>query len=335
MLEQFFQNTSVTPAQTMAIKFRNNSFLIIGRAGLDLYADPPGSEIEHAVAFQAALGGSAANIAVALTKQGCKTALLTSVSNDAVGRYTQNQLQNYGVDTQYIRTISGEVRTSLAVVETRTENCQSVIYRNGAADFQLNSSDLQYVPIENYAAIIVTGTALAIEPSRSAIMQLLHKASKATVPIILDVDYRPYSWSSRAEAQRVCADAAGLCNIVVGNDVEFGVLAGEGDGLQLAQKMAFDGNRLIIYKKGELGCTTFAGQDTFETPIFLVKALKPTGAGDGFMGGFIAGLVANMSVARAVERGAATAAIVVTRVGCSTAMPDSYEVDAFLRERNN
>ena len=45
-------------------------FLVIGRAGMDLYADPPGTRIEEATQFTAALGGSSANIAVALTRQG-------------------------------------------------------------------------------------------------------------------------------------------------------------------------------------------------------------------------------------------------------------------------
>jgi 5-dehydro-2-deoxygluconokinase len=40
-------------------------FPVLGRAGMDLYADPPGTRTEEAH-FTSALGGSAANIAVAL-----------------------------------------------------------------------------------------------------------------------------------------------------------------------------------------------------------------------------------------------------------------------------
>ncbi len=119
-------------------RLRKNSFLVVGRAGLDLYADPPGTEIENAKGFQAALGGSAANIAVAIhADKAALAALLTAVSDDAVGRYTMKALAGYGVDTAYIKTVGGEARNSLAVVETRAENCQSVIYRNGAADFEV------------------------------------------------------------------------------------------------------------------------------------------------------------------------------------------------------
>jgi hypothetical protein len=52
-------------------RLSGRNFLVIGRAGMDLYADPPGTTIENATAFTTALGGSSANIAVALTRQGC------------------------------------------------------------------------------------------------------------------------------------------------------------------------------------------------------------------------------------------------------------------------
>jgi len=117
-------------------RLRGKGFLVIGRAGMDLYADPPGTEIEDAVQFTAALGGSSANIAAGLCRMGCDAALVTCVSDDAVGRYCLKQLDNYGIDRRFVRSVAGEARNSLAVVETRLENTQSVIYRNNAADFQ-------------------------------------------------------------------------------------------------------------------------------------------------------------------------------------------------------
>jgi 5-dehydro-2-deoxygluconokinase len=314
-----------------------DGFLVIGRAGLDLYADPPGTKMEDALSFTAALGGSAANIAVALSRQGCKAALMTRVSDDAVGRYTLKQLTHYGVSARHVSAIGGEARNSLAVVETRAENCQSVIYRNDAADFQLNQADVESVDFNSFAAVILTGTALAKEPSRSAAMKAARLAKAAGCTLIIDLDYRPYSWLSKAEAQTVCLKAANLCDIIVGNDEEFAVLAAsssdgkdDGNGLALAMALAKRAGRIVVYKRGAKGCTTFAGGSSFETPVFQVVALKPTGAGDAFMGGFLAGLVAAEALASAVQRGAATAAIVVTRIGCAPAMPDAKDVQAMI-----
>lgn len=122
---------------------KNNHFLVLGRAGLDLYADPPGTRVEEALAFSSALGGSAANIAVAISKLGGRVSLISCVSDDAVGRYILNQLKTYDVGCGHMHIVAGDARSSLAVVETRAENCQSVIYRNGASDFQLNENHVR------------------------------------------------------------------------------------------------------------------------------------------------------------------------------------------------
>ena len=53
-------------------QIKKNNFLIIGRAGIDIYPDPPGTKTEEANQFVAHLGGSSANIAVELTKLGGK-----------------------------------------------------------------------------------------------------------------------------------------------------------------------------------------------------------------------------------------------------------------------
>ena len=83
---------------------------------------------------------------------------------------------------------------------TISKNCQSVIYRNGAADFLLSPEQVAGIGMAGYAALIVTGTALAVEPSRAATLLAISQARAADVPVIFDVDYRPYSWVSAADA---------------------------------------------------------------------------------------------------------------------------------------
>jgi 5-dehydro-2-deoxygluconokinase len=307
---------------------KNNHFLVLGRAGLDLYADPPGTRTEEALAFSSALGGSAANIAVAISKLGGRASLISCVSDDAVGRYILNQLKAYGVGCEHMHVVAGEARSSLAVVETRAENCQSVIYRNGASDFQLNESHVQQIVFKDYGALIVTGTSLAVEPSRSATLKAMKLARDAGLPLIIDIDYRPYSWAGAAEASQIYSAAAAMCDVIIGNDVEFGVM---GEGLMLARKLA-QSTDVVIYKMGEKGSITFAEAQEFETGIYPVTALKPTGAGDAFMGAFITSYVAGVDIETCVRRGSAAAAIVVTKVGCAPAMPDTKELDQFMKD---
>ncbi|WP_085902889.1 5-dehydro-2-deoxygluconokinase [Kiloniella majae] len=314
-------------------KIKENNFVILGRAGMDLYPDPPGTKTEDAAQFVATLGGSSANIAVALVKHGCKASLVTSVSDDAVGRFTLNQLDKYGIDRRYIRQVGGEFRNSLALAETRIEDHQSVIYRNGAADFQMTVDCVEKIDFSPFAALITTGTVFAAEPSRSSAFHAITLAKQAGLPIIFDVDYRPYSWPSPDIASEVYSKVAALSDIIIGNDEEFDFMAGGKNlGLEKAQALAAEANRLIVYKMGEKGAITYTGVEEIHTGIYPVKALKPTGAGDAFMGGFIAALAQGLPIKECILRGSASAAIVVTRVGCSPAMPTPQELDEFLQE---
>lgn len=305
--------------------------LVIGRAGMDLYADPPGATIENAARFTTDLGGSAANIAVAIRRAGHPAAILTRVSDDAVGRFCLNRLDDYQVDRAHVRATRGEARNSLAVVETRLAGCQSVIYRNGAADFALTLSDVEAVDFSRYGALVATGTALAAQPSRSATFRAMELARAAGLDVVLDLDYRPYSWPSSTVAAEICARAAAICNVVVGNDVEFGLLAGDPDcGLDAARILIAEGVRLVIFKMGERGAITLTPEGELRTGIFQTSALKPTGAGDAFLGNLIAALSRGVPLRDAVLRGSAAAAMVVARVGCASAMPTDAELADFL-----
>lgn len=314
-------------------RLRLNAFAALGRVGMDLYADPPGTRIEDARGFTVALGGSAGNIAVALARQGARAQLISAVSDDAVGRYCLAELGRYGVGSDHVRVVGGEARNSLAVTETRAEGCQVVLYRNQAADFLLSEAQIDAVDFAALGALIVTGTALAAEPSRAATRLAMKRARDAGALVVLDLDYRAYSWPSRKEAALVCEDAAWASDIVIGNDEEFGLLAGGiAAGQDLAAELAM-GAAFVTYKKGAEGSVTFAGGARIETPVYPVAALKPMGAGDGFMGGLMAGLARGIDLATALRRGSASAAMIVAGIGCAPASPDTAELDHFLAAR--
>ncbi len=315
------------------MRLTGNRFLVIGRAGMDLYPDPPGTRTEDATRFVACLGGSSANIAVAITRLGGQTDLVTCVSDDAIGRFTLNELDRYGIGRAHVRSVGGEARNTLAIVETRTLDHQSVIYRNGAADFEMTVEDVEWVDYTRYDALITTGTVLAAEPSRTAAFRAFDLARAAGLPLIFDIDYRPYSWPSAAIAADVYSRAGAMCDVIVGNDVEFGFMAGDHDrGRAKAQSLVADGARIAVYKMGENGAVTFTPDAEIATGIYRTHALKPTGAGDSFMGGFVMGLAGGLPVRDAVLQGSAAAAMVVARVGCAPAMPDRAELADFLRD---
>ncbi|WP_425093398.1 5-dehydro-2-deoxygluconokinase [Tropicimonas sp. S265A] len=310
-----------------------NSFAVFGRAGMDLFPDPPGTRTREAAQMSCDLGGSSANIAAGLCKFGARAALITSVSDDAVGWFCLTRLHHYGVETTYVRRISGEYRTSLAVYESRVEDHQSVIYRNGAADFQVTREDVDAVPLADFGAFITAGTVFAADPSRDAAFHAFDKAHAAGLPVLFDIDYRPYSWPSAEVAADVLSRAGDASDMIVGNDEEFGFMAGDmAKGLQKAQDLASEADRLIVYKMGEKGAITFYRGQEIKTGIYEVTALKPTGAGDSFMAGLLSGLASGLDLRDAVLRGSACAAIVVARPGCAPAMPTEDQLKAFLSD---
>ena len=311
-------------------KIQENNFLIIGRAGVDMYPEPPGTKTENATHFVTHLGGSSANIAVALTKLGGNCMLLTSVSDDALGKLAINQLNYYKVDTSLIKFKKKESRISLAIVETRIEDHQSIIYRNKASDLLMSNEDINSVNFDDFSCLIFTGTCLASEPSRSASFLAIERAKSANIPIILDIDYRPYTWTSSEEASDIYMQASRSCDILIGNDDEFGILANNYEkGLKVAHTLSKEVS-IVVYKKGESGSITFFENKEIIKGIYPVKALKPTGAGDAFMGAFIGSLLNNKGVEESLDYGSASAAIVVTKVGCAPAMPLLNEIDEFL-----
>ena len=115
----------------------------------------------------------------------------------------------------------------------------------------------------------------------------------------------------------------------VGNNEEFDLIAGGSGGRDLAMALAGDG-ALVLYKMGEGGCDILEAGTLTHVGIFRVVPLKPFGSGDAFLGTLTAALAGGSDIEAAVARGAAAAAIAVSRRGCARAMPDAAEIDRLM-----
>ena len=128
---------------------KGNKFVVFGRAGMDMFAEPIGTKSEFSESFD--------RILVDVSKYLCwimqtwfEASLVTSVSDDAIGRFCVNRLNYYGVGTEYVKSVAGEFRTSLAIYESCIDNFQNVIYRNGAADFEVKPSEMDEVDYSQF-----------------------------------------------------------------------------------------------------------------------------------------------------------------------------------------
>lgn len=307
--------------------------LVIGRAGMDIYPEPPGTKIDEVQNFSTHLGGSAANTCVALSKLNVSSDLVTCISDDAIGNFIFNKLDEFNVGNKFCRKIDKKFQTQMAVVETILDNNQSILYRNNSCDLQLDRSDIDRINFEDYSSIFISGVTLSSNPSRDAVFLAVEKAAALKLPLIIDLDYRPYNWESDEKKSEVYKKIMNEMDIIIGNDLEFNIADNSSDGLKLAQTLIQKKPSIIIYKMGEKGSKVFTKDGEKNFGIYDVQAIKPTGAGDAFNGGFISSLYQDFSLEESVKRGSANAAIVVTKVGCSSAMPNSEELNQFINNK--
>tara|TARA_B100000963_G_C22621425_1_gene670148 strand:+ start:492 stop:1454 length:963 start_codon:yes stop_codon:yes gene_type:complete len=312
---------------------KSKKLLVIGRAGMDIYPEPPGTKISDVRDFSTHLGGSAANTCVALSKLDVSSDLITCISDDAIGEYIFKKLNDFNIGSDLCRKVDKKFQTQVAVVETILKNNQSILYRNNSCDLQLDIDDIDKINFQDYSAVFISGTALSSNPSREAVFYASQKASTFNIPLIIDMDYRPYNWESDEIKSNIYKKIMKQMDIIIGNDLEFNIANNSNDGLQLAKDFINEKPSIIIYKMGEKGSQVFTKERVLNFGIFKVEAIKPTGAGDAFNGGFISSLFQGFSLEDSIKRGSANAAIVVTKVGCSSAMPDSNELEKFINQQ--
>jgi len=120
-------------------------------------------------------------------------------------------------------------------------------------------------------------------------------------------------------------------DVIIGNDLEFNIADNSENGFLLAHDIINSKPSIVIYKMGEKGSVVITSEEPPQNyGIYPVQAIKPTGAGDAFNGGFLSSLIKGKTLEQSIKTGSASAAIVVTRVGCSSAMPSSSEVEEFI-----
>ena len=310
---------------------RNGPIITLGRAGLDLYPVPDGVKSAQATHFASDMGGSAGNIAAALARRQVSVGLLSCVSSDPAGDFVMSKLAELGVAAELVGRTTGLARTSLALAESRTSHCEVVIYRNDAADLHLSQDQFSHLLDKPHKALVITGTALSAGSSRALLLSKSASLAASGLPLILDIDFRITAWADESDAADTYRKILPYLSLLVGNDEEFEVLAkGTGqDGLSYARALAADG-MAILYKMGAQGCRILGPDLDQCIGIYPVQPLKPFGAGDAFLGNFLACLLERQDVGEAVQAGAAAAALVVTKRGCASAMPDAKTLDEFM-----
>lgn len=312
---------------------RSLDFIGLGRLCIDLNANEINRPLEDTVSFTKYVGGSPANITIALAKLGARAGFIGRVADDAFGRFIVRYLQERGIDTGLVKTDRSGAVTGLAFTEIKSPTeCSILMYRDNAADLQLEPGDLRESYIADAKALLISGTALARSPSREAVFLALAYARKHGVVTFFDIDYRNYTWASREETAICCSLAAEKCDVILGGREEFDILesirGGPTGDDQASAQFWFDRRAsIVVVKHGGQGSTAYTKSgEVFRQGVFPARVIKTFGAGDSFAGAFIYGLLQGWPIERCQQYGSAAAAIVVSRHSCSDAMPTLEEI---------
>ena len=194
--------------------------LTIGRSSLDLYANDIGAAFPDIKNFGAFVGGCPTNISVGIQRLGLQAALLTAVGEDPVGEFLLKFLRNEGVETQFIPQKPGH-RTSAVVLGIEPpDRFPLIYYRDNCADIELTIDDVVAAPIAESKAVLISGTGLSKEPSRSATLYAAEQAQALGNRVFLDLDFRADQWHDPRAFGVVMRSALRYIDIAIGTEEE-------------------------------------------------------------------------------------------------------------------
>jgi 5-dehydro-2-deoxygluconokinase len=320
----------------------------IGRTCVDLYAEQEGAKLEDVQSFRKYVGGSAANTALNTARLGVKSAMLTRVGEEQMGRFVRRTMAETGVDTSHV-TFDPDHLTPYVLLAIRDIDDFPRIFAYGdAADMALEEGDVDPDFIASSKALLITGTPLSRPGSRAASLKAVEAAKEAATKVVFDLDYRPVFWGvasheqggemfvASEEVTRVYQSVLPDCDLLIGTEEEIQIAGGSTDTDEAVRNIRELSNATIVLKVGAMGAIVFPDEipenleDGIRVPGFPVEVFNSVGAGDAFMSGFLSGWLREEPLEECLHLGNACGAIVVSRHGCSPAMPTREELEYFL-----
>ena len=302
----------------------------MGRIGVDLYPLQAGVSLREVQTFGKYLGGSSTNVAVAAARLGRRSAVITRTGDDPFGEFIHDALRRFGVDDRWVSAVPG-LPTPVTFCEIfPPDHFPLYFYRQPKApDLEILFEELDLSAIRAAQVFWVTVTGLSQEPSRSATLAALRARAKSGITV-LDLDYRPMFWESRAAARERVQEALGHVTVAVGNRDECEVAVGETEPRAAAAALREHGVELAVVKRGPEGVLAADGRTAVQVPPAQVEVVNGLGAGDAFGGALCHGLLAGWELERVMRYCNAAGALVASRLACADAMPDAQEVETML-----
>ncbi|MBR2766203.1 MAG: ribokinase [Blautia sp.] len=264
--------------------------------------------------YQLFCGGKGLNQSVALARAGAVVYHAGMVGSD--GQMLTDMLMESGVHTDLIRVADEPTGHALIQIDPAGQNC--IIISGGAN--RCITPDY----IREALSSFEKGDVLLLQNEISANGSAIDMAREKGMMIVLNPS--PYDG-------RLAECDFGKVDLFMVNEVEGRLMAGceseDPDVIKTCLREKYPAAAFVL-TLGEGGAVWFDASEEYRQPIFKVKAVDTTAAGDTFCGYFLAGLAQGLSVPECLKRASAASAISVSRQGAAPSIPDKDEVDRFL-----
>ena len=274
--------------------------------------------------------------------------MLTRVGDEQMGRFVREALASEGVDVSHVVTDPSRLTALVILGISGPDSFPHIFYRENCADLAIEPGDFDEDYIASSRSLAITGTHLSTEQSRKVVAQAVRFARRNDVRVVLDIDYRPVLWGLVApgsgEERFVASDAATAsirellpeCDLVVGTEEEIRIAGGADSTIESLHNIRERSAAAIVVKRGATGCSVFDGiigadiDSGIAAAGVEVAVFNTLGAGDGFLSGFLLGWLDGADWRECGALGNACGALVVSRHGCTPAMPTKAELDNYV-----
>lgn len=345
------------------------TFDMISLGEIMLRLDPGDARIRTARSFRVWEGGGEYNVARGLRKCfGLKTAAVTALADNEVGRLVEDFMLQGGVDTSLIKWVKYDgigrtVRNGLNFTERGygIRGALGVSDRGNTAASQLKEGDIDWEYIFGTLGVrwLHTGGIFAAlsDTTAKVVIEAVKTAKKYGTIVSYDLNYRPSLWNNiggKAKAQEVNKEIAKYIDVMIGNEEDFTACLGlevEGNDENL-KKLNIDGYKKMMAKAAELYPNFKVAASTLRTvktatvndwsaicwadgkvynglDLNGLEIYDRVGGGDSFASGLIYGLMETGDPQTAVNYGVAHGALAMTTPG-DTSMATKAEVERII-----
>ena len=260
------------------------------------------------------LGGKGMNQSCALAKAGVEVYHGGLIGED--GKMFLDACKEYGVNDQFIKIVDGPSGHTVIQID---KNAQNSILLYGGANQKLTT---EYV--DEVLSHFGSDDILLLQNEVNLLPYIVDKAYEKGMLIALNPS--PYN-------EKLDAVDMKKIGIFLLNEVEGFQLTGKKDPEEIIEAVReLYPHARIVLTLGKDGAVYADREQKHYQPIFKVKAVDTTAAGDTFTGYFLAGLADGMAIPDVLRMSAKASSIAVTRPGAVPSIPYRDEVVQALAE---